>query len=65
MHQGSRKGADVRKLKTLRGESKLERTEMAIRSKQLLPDYSKYGMIASEMLGRINEKNVNHGYALQ
>lgn len=63
MHQGSRKGADVRKLKSLSLKSKLERSEMAVRSKQLLPDYSKHGMIASEMLGRINGENVNHGYS--
>lgn len=57
MHGGTRKGADVvRKLNTPSMYSKLERSKMAVRSKLLLPDYSKCEMIASEMLDWMNGK---------
>lgn len=50
-YRGTRKGADVvRKLSTPSMKSKLERSEMALRSKLLLPDYAKCETIASAML---------------
>lgn len=56
-YRGTRKGADVvRKLNTPSMKSKLERSEMALRSKLLLPDYAKCETIASAMLDWMNGK---------
>lgn len=57
MHGGTRKSADVvRNLIIPRMYSKLKSRKMGVRSKLLLPDYSKCEMVASEKLDRMNGK---------